>query len=150
MRCFSNSYFWLSSIAHVNEVKDILHYRMIIVNFLLFFPGGGTGFIGKALVGSLKQAGHDVTIISRTKAPGRITWVSSMQNSFLCLNNLVFLSLTIPPFSLSFIAVMILGISKNIKVISNWEGGSSIVIQKVSGFYIASNNNQFSVHWPKF
>lgn len=36
--------------------------------------GGGTGFIGKALVGSLKQAGHDVTIISRTKAPGRITW----------------------------------------------------------------------------
>lgn len=36
--------------------------------------GGGTGFIGKALVGTLKQAGHDVTIISRTKAPGRISW----------------------------------------------------------------------------
>lgn len=36
--------------------------------------GGGTGFIGKALVRSLKQAGHEVTIISRSKAPGRITW----------------------------------------------------------------------------
>ena len=32
-------------------------------------------------MGSLKQAGHDVTIISRTKAPGRITWVSSFSLS---------------------------------------------------------------------
>lgn len=36
--------------------------------------GGGTGFIGKALVDTLKRKGHEVTIISRTQAPGRITW----------------------------------------------------------------------------
>ena len=42
----------------------------------MFLPGGGTGFIGKALVDSLKRAGHEVTVISRTQAPGRITWVS--------------------------------------------------------------------------
>ncbi|KAL9974822.1 hypothetical protein ACROYT_G011912 [Oculina patagonica] len=36
--------------------------------------GGGTGFIGKALVDTLKRKGHEVTIISRTRAPGRITW----------------------------------------------------------------------------
>ena len=42
----------------------------------MFLPGGGTGFIGKALVDTLKRAGHEVTVISRTQAPGRITWVS--------------------------------------------------------------------------
>lgn len=42
----------------------------------MFLPGGGTGFIGKALVDILKRAGHEVTVISRTQAPGRITWVS--------------------------------------------------------------------------
>ena len=39
------------------------------------FSGGGTGFIGKALVDILKRKGHEVTLISRTRAPGRITWV---------------------------------------------------------------------------
>jgi len=42
----------------------------------MFLPGGGTGFIGKALVDTLKCAGHEVTVISRTQAPGRISWVS--------------------------------------------------------------------------
>lgn len=36
--------------------------------------GGGTGFIGRALVEALKRKGHEVTIISRTQAPGKITW----------------------------------------------------------------------------
>lgn len=42
----------------------------------MFLAGGGTGFIGKALVDTLKRAGHEVTVISRTQAAGRITWVS--------------------------------------------------------------------------
>lgn len=36
--------------------------------------GGGTGFIGRALVEALKRKGHEVTIISRSQAPGKITW----------------------------------------------------------------------------
>jgi len=39
--------------------------------------GGGTGFIGKHLCAYLRQQGHRVTIVSRTKAKGdedRITW----------------------------------------------------------------------------
>lgn len=39
-----------------------------------FFSGGGTGFIGRALVEALKRKGHEVTIISRSQAPGKITW----------------------------------------------------------------------------
>jgi len=57
---------------------------------VLVFPGGGTGFIGKALVDTLKRKGHEVTIISRTQAPGRLTWVSVKSNIYflvsLCLN----------------------------------------------------------------
>ncbi|XP_053449537.1 epimerase family protein SDR39U1 isoform X2 [Nycticebus coucang] len=36
--------------------------------------GGGTGFIGTALTQLLKAKGHEVTLVSRQPAPGRITW----------------------------------------------------------------------------
>ncbi|XP_029436068.1 epimerase family protein SDR39U1 isoform X2 [Rhinatrema bivittatum] len=36
--------------------------------------GGGTGFVGRALTCLLKSKGHEVTIISRSPGPGRITW----------------------------------------------------------------------------
>jgi uncharacterized protein len=36
--------------------------------------GGGSGFIGSALVAALRSRGDSVTIISRTGGPGRITW----------------------------------------------------------------------------
>ncbi|XP_075387616.1 epimerase family protein SDR39U1 isoform X3 [Tenrec ecaudatus] len=39
--------------------------------------GGGTGFIGTALVRLLKARGHQVTLASRTPGPDRITWVES-------------------------------------------------------------------------
>ncbi|XP_035885654.1 epimerase family protein SDR39U1 isoform X2 [Phyllostomus discolor] len=36
--------------------------------------GGGTGFIGTALIHLLKARGHEVTLVSRKPGPGRITW----------------------------------------------------------------------------
>lgn len=36
--------------------------------------GGGSGFIGSALALKLRAAGHQVTLISRTPGPERITW----------------------------------------------------------------------------
>ncbi|XP_023599419.1 epimerase family protein SDR39U1 isoform X2 [Myotis lucifugus] len=36
--------------------------------------GGGTGFIGTALSQLLKARGHEVTLVSRQRGPGRITW----------------------------------------------------------------------------
>ncbi|XP_006903317.1 PREDICTED: epimerase family protein SDR39U1 [Elephantulus edwardii] len=36
--------------------------------------GGGTGFIGTALVQLLKARGHEVTLVSRKPGPDRITW----------------------------------------------------------------------------
>ncbi|KAM6202544.1 epimerase family protein SDR39U1 [Rhynchocyon petersi] len=36
--------------------------------------GGGTGFIGTALVQLLKAQGHEVTLISRKPGPDRVTW----------------------------------------------------------------------------
>jgi uncharacterized protein (TIGR01777 family) len=36
--------------------------------------GGGSGFIGSALVAALRARGDSVTIISRSSGPGRITW----------------------------------------------------------------------------
>ncbi|KAM4853535.1 epimerase family protein SDR39U1 [Thomomys bottae] len=36
---------------------------------------GGTGFVGTALTQLLKTRGHEVTLVSRTPGPGRITWV---------------------------------------------------------------------------
>lgn len=36
--------------------------------------GGGSGFIGRHVQSLLRQKGHDVTLISRTRGPDRITW----------------------------------------------------------------------------
>jgi hypothetical protein len=36
--------------------------------------GGGTGFIGKHVSGILRNRGHQVTVLSRTSGPGRLTW----------------------------------------------------------------------------
>ncbi|XP_062849780.1 epimerase family protein SDR39U1 [Trichomycterus rosablanca] len=36
--------------------------------------GGGSGFVGRELIRLLKSKGHEVTVISRTPGPGRITW----------------------------------------------------------------------------
>jgi uncharacterized protein (TIGR01777 family) len=43
------------------------HQRHIII-------GGGSGFIGSALTAALQARGDRVTILSRTPAPGKITW----------------------------------------------------------------------------
>lgn len=59
---------------------SVINWHTTSGNQRYFYTGGGTGFIGKALVRSLKQAGHEVTIISRSKAPGRITWVSGIKH----------------------------------------------------------------------
>lgn len=39
-----------------------------------FLIGGGSGFVGRELTKLLKGKGHEVTIISRTAGPGKITW----------------------------------------------------------------------------
>lgn len=41
---------------------------------LHILTGGGSGFIGSALAAALRARGDQVTLISRTPGPGRITW----------------------------------------------------------------------------
>ena len=45
--------------------------------------GGGSGFIGRHLRTALQGRGHDVTVISRTTGPGRITWSELESNARL-------------------------------------------------------------------
>ena len=45
--------------------------------------GGGSGFIGRHLRSALQGRGHDVTVISRTTGPGRITWSELESNARL-------------------------------------------------------------------
>jgi len=41
---------------------------------LKILVGGGTGFVGKTLVPRLQNKGHQVTLLSRTEGPGKISW----------------------------------------------------------------------------
>ena len=45
--------------------------------------GGGTGFIGDAIVNSLQNIGSDVRVVSRMPGANRLSWVSP-QMKFLC------------------------------------------------------------------
>lgn len=71
------------------QCMSVINWHTTSGNQRYFSTGGGTGFIGKALVRSLKQAGHEVTIISRSKAPGRITWVSGIKHFLLTCFSLI-------------------------------------------------------------
>ena len=56
---------------------DIYPYFTLDIIFL-FFPGGGSGFIGRHLTKLLTKNGMKVTMVSRSAGPNRITWVSSL------------------------------------------------------------------------
>jgi uncharacterized protein len=36
--------------------------------------GGGSGYVGQALVRSLEADGHEVVVVSRHTGPGRVSW----------------------------------------------------------------------------
>uniref|UniRef100_A0A8B9QUJ8 Epimerase family protein SDR39U1 n=1 Tax=Anas platyrhynchos TaxID=8839 RepID=A0A8B9QUJ8_ANAPL len=42
--------------------------------YLVFFTGGGTGFVGRALTHLLQSRGHEVTHVSRQGGKNRISW----------------------------------------------------------------------------
>lgn len=50
--------------------------------------GGGSGFIGTALVKTLKQNGYVPRIISRRQLPNSLTWVRELilPNNFISLS----------------------------------------------------------------